>query len=94
MIVLVVDYFCIDADKSKGDSPIAANPNRPSTLACSLERVQSKAGKGHVVRLGRGAKPAQDQSQALRMLGLNPRLGPGLKEFGQPLMLEASDHEA
>jgi len=56
VIVLIVDYFCVSADESKGDSPIAANPIRPSTLACALERVKPKAGKAYVVRLGRGAK--------------------------------------
>jgi hypothetical protein len=94
VIVLIVDHFCVSADKSKGDSPIAANRNCPGTFACALERVKPKARKAHVVRLGRGAKTTQDQTQALRILGLNPGLRPGLKELGQPLMLEASDHEA
>ena len=40
MIVLVIDHFGIDPHESKGDSPIATNPDGPGAFACALERVK------------------------------------------------------
>jgi hypothetical protein len=55
VIVLVVDYFGVRPDESKGDSPIATNPDGPSAFACSFERVKPKARKSHIFRLNSSA---------------------------------------
>ena len=93
MVVLVVDDFSIGTDESKGDSPVAANPYRPSPLSCALEGMKPQAGKAHVLGLYDCIEAAKDQTQSLGECGLNARLGPSLEKSGQPLMLEAPDHE-
>ena len=92
MIVFVVNHFGIGPNKSKGDSPIATNPDGPKALACSLERMKPEAGKAHIFGLGNRVQASQDQAQPFCMSGLNPGPGPCLKKPGQALMLEASDH--
>ena len=70
MVVLVVDHVSIDAYEYEGDSPIAANPNGPRSLSCTLERMQ-QTGKGHVLRRSCGVKATQNQTKPFRMLSLN-----------------------
>ena len=94
MVVLVVDNFCVDADEPKRDPPVAADPHRPSTLAGALEGVEPKAGEAHVLRRYRCIEATKNQTQSLRVRGLDAGLGPGLEELRQALVLEAADHSS
>jgi len=93
VIVLIIDHFSIGVDKPESDSPIATNPDGPGTFARTLEGMKPKAWKTHVLGLGSGAQPTQDQPQPFSVPGLNARLGPGGEELGQPFVLEASNHD-
>jgi hypothetical protein len=93
VIVLIVDNFGIGASKLKCNAPIATNPNGPNALPRPFERMQPKARKPHVLRLGSCVQATQDQTQSFCVLSLNPGLGSCLEKFGRALMLEASDHD-
>jgi hypothetical protein len=71
VVILIIYIDGIETPETKGNPPVAAHPNSPGATTLTLEFVQVKPREGHIPRRLRGIKPAQDQTNSLRVSGLD-----------------------
>jgi hypothetical protein len=64
----------------KRQSPIPIDPNRPTTLLLSLERMKPKASDIHIIDDLRGIERQQLHPQPLRVVRLDAGVAPRLIE--------------
>lgn len=94
MVILVIDFRGIDANKTKCHTPIAADLDGPCTLPWALQFMQVQAGQVHVERTGGGAQPAQDQSTPVCMSRLDASPAAGGKEAFETLVPKRPDRHS
>jgi hypothetical protein len=74
MVVLVVHQDRIVTFKSKGQSPVAVDPDRPVAFKVTTQRVESPAWNIHVFRQLRPIKMGKQAGQFCGVVGLNASL--------------------
>lgn len=92
VIVLIVDEDRVLAFKLERQTPVSADADRPVILEFSDERMKFPSRSVHIARPPGIVEREQLQAQLARVLGLNPSLRPGAKEFFHAAVLEALDH--
>lgn len=94
MIIFIVHDLGILAFEPKGNSPITTNINCPRSGSITFQLVKPKSWKVHILRLSGSMKPAEYQTESVRVLGLDSRSLSGFEEALQALVLETPNHEA
>jgi len=94
VVILIIYIDGINTRETKGNPPVAAHPNSPGAATLTLEPVQVKPWEGHIPGRLRGIKPAQDQTDSLRLSGLDPGTCTSQEELLKAAVLESLDHAA
>jgi hypothetical protein len=94
MIVFVIYCFGVITREFKGDAPISADVHGPYTFAISAQPMQPKPWQIHILWLGGGMKPAEDQAEFLYMVWPDSGIAARLKESGQSFVIETPDHKS
>jgi hypothetical protein len=89
VVVLIVKVLDVRAQKSETDTPVATHGDGPSDAPVTSQRVQAKAGQGHVTWFSGSTESAQDQSQFAGMLRLDSGRASTQEEALQTLVTEA-----
>lgn len=92
MVVLVGYGFCVLPFEAKGDAPAPADIHGPGTRSTSFELVKLEAGKVHILGPCSRMEPAEDQTESLRVSGLDSGDIPGFEKEPEAFVPEASNH--
>ena len=91
MVVFIIDAFSILPSKTERDAPVAADLDGPGGLPSTLQLVKFQARQIQVAGVSRGMQPAENQSESVGMLRLDPTLVAGGEEAFEPFVPKALD---
>jgi hypothetical protein len=88
VVILIVHYVRVAIFEIERDSPVPANPNRPSAFPRSLQSMELEARDIHILDRRRGLKGCQLKPYALAMRRLDSRSASSLVEALKTLVTE------
>ena len=92
MVVFIIYSVDVFLNKAERNSPISADPYRPSTFPIAFQFVQPETWQIHIPWSRSHVEPTQNQTQPVGVLGVNPGLGSRDKKPLQTFVLEAENH--
>ena len=93
MVIQIIDFSRMALNKSKDHSPIGSNRDRHETVQWTLQRVQVKSWKIHILHGTGCIQACEDVSQLHQMFRHNAARVVVLVEAFQPLVAEGLNHE-